>query len=103
MYLQRISYYPNLGKEREVRTLLEDELNRRRNLGARGSLAVALTYEDGPYFTVTYLHESLSAYEEFRKRAVSEPDFRAHQPGLADMLRFPLKHEILELLAPPEI
>ena len=97
MFYERILLRPSLGKENEVRALLEE-----RTKSNQPRLRTVLTESvlgDGQTFVSGTQHENLKAYETEREARRADPDFRSFARKLSRRLSRPREAQLYEVIS----
>lgn len=100
MFVQRIEFYPIVGKDQEVRAVLEEWAKHLQGQGIGAGLSQSVFGGDGATFILTTRVEDLATLEERRRRVQSSPEFGALQGRLASLLVQRPRFELLDVLLP---
>ena len=100
MFIQRVSSYPALGKESELRDALTEWTSKRQAQGAKVSLSVQLFGTEGATLVTTIRFNDLAEFENRRRTNLADRDFQAATTRFATMSRAPAKFELFEILVP---
>jgi hypothetical protein len=101
MYVQRIYTYPALGKEAELRGLIDERVRSAAARKVRAALSQQLLAPDGPVFVTAVLHDDLMAFEQFRDRNLADQSFQTYLSRQTALGRQPHKVELFDILVPP--
>ncbi len=100
MYIRRIYFYPALGKQGELQTLLQERVKRLQAQGKEVSLSRQVVTPDGNVLAVTRIFSDLT---DFEKQIRQDETDRVSQTEIAKMnslIRSPSKQELFEVLVP---
>ena len=100
MYVQRVSFYPALGKAFELRAVLEDRVKARQAQGLQIGLQERVASSEGPVFTLVILHRSLADLEELRRRNLTDDSFREFVTKVSSLSMNQPRTELSEVLVP---
>ncbi len=100
MYVQRVSFYPALGKAFELRAALEDRVKARQAQGLHMGLQERIASSDGALFTLVIMHRSLADLEELRRRNLTDDAFRAFVTKASSLSIKQPTTELAEVLVP---
>lgn len=101
MIVQRINSYPAVGKETELRAVVEERVRTAPSRKVRAALLQQLLPSDGPVFVTAVLHDNLAAFEEFRSRNLADASTQAFVTKVATLSRQPLNVELFDVLVAP--
>ena len=76
MYLQRVSFYPQLGKEQDMRHHLEAWAKTRQSQGGKIALSTALFSAEGMVFVFTIRLNDLAELDQLRQRQRTDQAFQ---------------------------
>src|SRR5437764_20533 len=96
MYIQRITFFPALGKGPELRPILEERVRQRQAQGTRAGLQSAVFGADGPAFSLGIQVADLEALETVRANPLPV------DPRIAALSRQPNLIELYEVLLPAQ-
>ena len=100
MYVQNSTFYPALGKERDLLAHLEQWA---KELQARG-VPVALMHQlfnpDGPSFVSAVRYQDLGDFENHRRRWQTDPTFQAHLAKAIALSKMAPTTELFEVSVP---
>ena len=100
MYIQRVSFFPHLGKEDELRQHLEAWLAKSQGQGGQAGLALQLFAPEGVVFVITVRFKDLTELEQRRQRNRTDREFQGFLAKNASLSRLPTRIELLEVLVP---
>ena len=100
MFVQRVTGYPAMGKEREARATAEEWVKKRQSKGIRINLAMPMYSADGPALVITSLFNDLAEIEGRMRQNADDKDFQAYAAKMSSLSRQPIKAELAEVLVP---
>jgi hypothetical protein len=100
MYVRRLTYVPQLGKERELRTLLRERMEARQAVGRRAALYEQAVPPEGTKFVVEDVYEELNQLGAWRQQMRVDEGVADFQAKLATLLLRAPSVELFEVLVP---
>ena len=100
MYIQRVTFHPAPGKTPELRTLLAERVKASQAQAIQAGLAEQLFGAEGQAFVITVRHRDLAALEQARRRNQDDPAFQAFLAQVNQLIRAPVRQQLLEVLVP---
>lgn len=100
MFTQRVSTYPSLGKDVELREALSEWVKKRQAQGIAVGFSVQLFSPEGTVFVTTTRFRDLAELENRRRQNLADREFQAAVAKFASMSRAPAKFELYEVLVP---
>ncbi len=100
MFIQRVSSYPSLGKEFELRDALTEWVKKRQAKGLNIGLSAQLFNPEGATLVTTARFRDLAEFEDRRRQNLADPEFRATTAKFASLSRAPARFELYEVLVP---
>ena len=100
MFVQRVSTYPSLGKEVELREALSEWVKKRQAQEINVGLSVQLFGPEGTVFVTTTRFRDLAELENRRRQNLADRDFQAAVAKFASLSRAPANFELFEVLVP---
>jgi hypothetical protein len=100
MYSQRQRIYPALGKEREVRTLMDEWVRAHQAKGRDLALLTRVFSSEGSGLVVVTRANDLATLEQHRHENAADPDFQARAARLVEMVRQPVQTSLFEMVVP---
>ncbi len=100
MFIQRVSSYPSLGKDLELREALTEWVKKRQVQGLAVGLSVQLFNPEGAAFVTTARFRDLAEFENRRRTNLADREFQAATAKFASLSRAPAKFELFEILVP---
>ncbi|MGH2361787.1 MAG: hypothetical protein ACRDGM_14745 [bacterium] len=98
MFIERVRIYPALGKEPELRAVLEEWAKKRQAQGMEISLSVQLYGPEGPTFVNSAKFRDLAEVENRRRQNQADPAFQAVVAKVDSLCRVPAKRSLYEVL-----
>lgn len=100
MYLQRVLFHPQPGKETELQHHLEAQIKKSQALGMKIGLATLLFSPEGTTFVITIRFDNLAEFEKVRQRNSTDQAFQEFLTKGASLSHRPRRLELLEVLVP---
>lgn len=100
MFIQRVSLYPSLGKDFELRDALTEWVKKRQAQEVQVGLSIQLFNPEGTTLVTTTRFRDLAEFENFRRRNLADPEFRTAVAKFASLSRAPAKFELYEVVVP---
>ncbi len=100
MFIQRVSLYPSLGKEAELREALVEFTKRRQAKGINVSLSVQLFSHEGTAFVATSRFRDLAEFENRRRQNLADHEWQTAAAKFASLSRAPARSRLYEVLVP---
>lgn len=100
MFVQRVSIYPALGKEPELRDALTEWVKKRQALRVAVGLSVQLFNPEGTALVTAARFSDLTEFENRRRTNLADREFQAATAKFASLSRAPAKFELFEILVP---
>ena len=98
MFIERVRIYPALGKEPELRAVLEEWVKKRQAQGMEFSLSVQLYAPEGATFVNSSKFRDLAEVETRRRQNQADPAYQAVAAKVASLSRIPAKRSLYEVL-----
>ena len=98
MYVQRVSVYPQLGKEREMRHHLEAWVKTGQGQGRKIGLSAAMFAAEGTVFVITVRLNDLGELEQQRQRQRTDQAFQEFLTKSSALSHRALKVELQEVI-----
>ncbi len=96
MYRFRVVMYPQVGKEPELRQVLEAWVKTTQEKGRKIGLSMQRFATDGAGPVLVIPLTGLAEYEEMTQRNATDPAFQAFVAKTATLVRLPARFELLE-------
>ena len=100
MFMQRVTLYPSLGKDVELRNALTEWVKKRQAQEIHVGLSMQLFNPEGTTFVTTTRFRDLAEFENFRRRNLDDSEFRAAVAKFVSLSRAPARFELFEVLVP---
>ena len=100
MFLQRVSIYPAMGKDSELRDTLTEWIKKRQSQGMNVGLSSQLFGAEGTTFVTTTFFSDLAEFDNRRRTNMADRDFQAAVTKFNSLSRAPAKFELFEVLVP---
>ncbi len=100
MFVQRVSLYPSLGKEFELRDVLTEWVKRRQGQEINVGLSIQLFNPEGSTFVTSTRFRDLAQFEHQRRQDVADREWQAAVAKIASLSRAPARIELYEVLVP---
>jgi len=100
MFIQRVSIYPALGKDSELRDTLTEWIKKRQSQGMNVGLSSQLFGAEGATFVTTTRFSDLAEFENRRRTNLADREFQAAVAKFTSLSRAPAKFELFEVLVP---
>jgi hypothetical protein len=99
MYITRFSFYPDMGRRPELRSLLEHWVNGSPARGVQASLSMSL-FADIQTIAISIKHENLGLYERYVQARNANPEFQLFTARLMSLLTRSNASELYEEVVP---
>ena len=98
MWLERVTWYPQVGKQSEVRGIAVDLAKWHNEQGIRALITQVVAGAEAGTVVGDAAYESLGDYEASRKARQEDPQVQSLLAKMGPLLRAPSKIELLEVV-----